>query len=52
MLEEECHSMYGVGDWNLHSIYGVCDWNLAIDEIPLEEQTEETQRAINKFFND
>jgi len=30
----------------------ICDWNLAIDEIPLEEQTEETQRAINKFFND
>ena len=30
----------------------ICDWNLAIDEIPLEEQTEETQRRINKLFND
>ena len=29
----------------------VCDWKLAIDEIPLEEQTEETQRGINKLFN-
>ena len=29
----------------------ICDWNLAIDEIPLEEQTEETQRRINKLFN-
>ena len=29
----------------------ICDWNLAIDEIPLEEQTEETQRKINELFN-
>lgn len=28
----------------------VCDWKLAIDEIPLEEQTEETQRKINELF--
>jgi hypothetical protein len=31
---------------------GEFNWNLAIDEIPLEEQTEETQRGINEFFND
>ena len=30
---------------------GEFNWNLAIDEIPLEEQTEETQRGINEFFN-
>ena len=34
-----------------YTVYGICLWNLAIDEIPLEEQTEETQRRINKLFN-
>ena len=34
-----------------YTVYGICLWNLAIDEIPLEEQTEETQRAINELFN-
>ena len=28
----------------------ICDWNLTIET--LEEQSEETQRAINKLFND
>lgn len=45
MLEEEYHNPH-------YSLYGACNWNLAIDEIPLEEQTEETQREINEFFND
>ena len=35
-----------------YTVYGICLWNLAIDEIPLEEQTEETQRRLNEFFND
>ena len=34
-----------------YTVYGICLWNLAIDEITLEEQTEETQRAINELFN-
>ena len=31
----------------------ICDWNLALGEIELtlEEQTEETQKVINKLFN-
>lgn len=31
----------------------ICDWNLALGEIELtlEEQTEETQRGLNKLFN-
>jgi hypothetical protein len=36
-----------------YTLYGICLWNLALGEIEitLEEQTEETQRGINEFFN-
>jgi len=33
-----------------YTVYGICLWNLELET--LEEQTEQTQRAINKFFND
>ena len=33
-----------------YTVYGICLWNLELET--LEEQTEETQRGINKFFND
>ena len=42
-LEEEYHNPH-------YSLYGAGDWNLKLET--LEEQTEETQRAINKLFND
>ena len=34
----------------LYSLYGASDWNLELET--LEKQTENTQRAINKLFND
>jgi len=33
-----------------YTLYGICLWNLELET--LEEQTEETQRGINKLFND
>lgn len=42
-LEEEYHNPH-------YSLYGAGDWNLELET--LEEQNEETQRAINKLFND
>jgi len=33
-----------------YTVYGICLWNLELET--LEEQTEETQRGLNKFFND
>ena len=35
----------------IYTLYGICLWRLAINEIPLEEQSEETQRKINELFN-
>ena len=32
-----------------YTVYGICLWNLELET--LEEQTEETQRGINKLFN-
>lgn len=42
-LEEEYHNPH-------YSLYGAGDWNLELET--LEEQSEETQRGINEFFND
>ena len=33
-----------------YTVYGICLWNLELET--LEEQSEETQRGINEFFND
>ena len=33
----------------IYTLYGICLWNLELET--LEEQTEETQRKINEFFN-
>ena len=33
-----------------YTLYGICLWNLELEA--LEEQTEETQRGLNKFFKD
>ena len=33
-----------------YTVYGICLWNLELET--LEEQTEETQRGLNEFFND
>ena len=41
-LEEEYHNPH-------YSLYGAGDWNLELET--LEEQSEETQMAINKLFN-
>lgn len=42
-LEEEYHNPH-------YSLYGAGNWNLELET--LEEQSEETQRKINKLFND
>ena len=34
----------------IYTLYGICLWNLELET--LKEQSEETQRGINKFFND
>lgn len=34
----------------IYTLYGICFWNLELET--LEEQSEETQRGLNEFFND